>query len=534
MAKVLISDKLSDDAVAILRDRGLDVDFEPDLGKDAQALGAVIHQYDGLAVRSATKVTADIIARAEKLRVIGRAGVGVDNIDIPEASARGIVVMNTPFGNSITTAEHAIAMMMACARRIPEANASTHAGLWEKSKFTGVEITGKTLGVIGCGNVGSVVATRALGLKMKVIAYDPFLSAERAQALGVERIEDLDALLARADVVTLHLPKTEQTANILSRERVYAMKPGARLVNCARGGLVDEQAVADAIQDGHLSGAAFDVFAEEPARENPLFGLERVVVTPHLGASTTEAQENVALQVAEQIGDYLTTGAVSNALNMPSITAEEAPLLRPWVAVAEVLGGFAGQVTQEPITALELEFVGSVAELNLKPLTAATIAAVLRPNLGESVNMVSAPVLAKERGVRVSETRKDRRGAYDGYVRLIVTTASQTRSIAGSVFSDGKPRIIQIKGVNLEAEPYPHMLYTTNIDQPGFVGGIGTTLGEDGVNIATFAMGRAEQGGEAITLIGLDQPLTAAQLSHIETLPLVKQAKQVSFARHIG
>ncbi|MEO1293369.1 MAG: phosphoglycerate dehydrogenase, partial [Pseudomonadota bacterium] len=459
MPKVLISDKLSEDAVKIFRDRGIDVDFEPDLGKDPEKLAAVIGDYDGLAVRSATKATAEILEKAANLKVIGRAGIGVDNIDIPAASAKGIVVMNTPFGNSITTAEHAIAMMFACARRIPEANASTHQGKWEKSAFMGSEITGKTLGVLGCGNIGSVVATRAIGLKMKVIAYDPFLSVARAQELGVEKVEDLDEVLARADFVTLHMPRSEQTANLLSAERIAKMKKGARLINCARGGLVDETAVAEAVKAGDLAGAAFDVYAEEPAKKNPLFGVPRIVCTPHLGASTTEAQENVALQVAEQMSDYLLSGAVSNALNMPSITAEEAPLLKPWVAVSETLGGFAGQVTEDPIQAIEIEFVGSVGELNLKPLVAATVAALLKPMMGEGVNMVSAPVVAKERGIRISETRKDRQGAYEGYMRLIVTTPSMTRSIAGTVYSDGHPRIIQIKGINLDAEPYATMLY---------------------------------------------------------------------------
>ncbi len=529
MPKVLISDKLSEEAVQIFRDRGIEADFMPDLGKDPETLAQVIGEYDGLAVRSATKVTAELIAKADRLKVVGRAGIGVDNVDIPAASGKGIVVMNTPFGNSITTAEHAIAMLMACARRIPEADASTHAGKWEKSKFMGTEITGKTLGVLGCGNIGSVVAARAIGLKMRVIAYDPFLTEKRAVELGVEKVE-LEDLLARADFVTLHMPRTEQTANILNAERVSQMKKGARLINCARGGLVDEAAVAEAIKSGDLAGAAFDVFAEEPAKDNPLFGLERVVVTPHLGASTAEAQENVALQVAEQMSDYLVTGAISNALNAPSVTAEEAPILKPWIAVCEAIGSFAGQVTESPITEVEIEFVGTVADVNVRPLTAATLAAMLKPLMGENVNMVSAPVIAKQRDLKVAETRKDRQGAYEGYVRLIVTTEKQTRSVAGTVYSDGHPRIIQIKGVNLEAEPYRNMLYTTNTDQPGFVGELGTALGSEGVNIATFAMGRDAQGGEAITLIGLDSALTEPQLRKVRACAAVRQAKLVAFA----
>ncbi|MEM1345816.1 MAG: phosphoglycerate dehydrogenase [Pseudomonadota bacterium] len=530
MPKVLISDKLSEAAVAIFTERGLEADFQPDLGKDPEKLAAIIGSYDGLAVRSATKATKAIIERADNLRVIGRAGIGVDNIDLQAASQRGIVVMNTPFGNSITTAEHAIAMMFALARQIPDAHASTAAGKWEKSRFMGVEITGKTLGLIGCGNIGSVVAARAQGLRMKVLAYDPFLSTERAKEIGVEKIEAVEALLARADFVSLHLPKTEKSANILSAERIAQMKPGARLINCARGGLVDEAAVAEALETGRLAGAAFDVFAEEPARENPLFGLPGVVVTPHLGAATTEAQENVALQVAEQMSDYLLQGAISNAINAPSITAEEAPVLRPWVRVAEVIGGFAGQLTEEAISEIEIEYVGRVAQLNLKPLTAALTAALLTPQMGQGgVNMVSAPMAARERGIRISETQKDAQGAYGTYVRLIVTTAGKTRTVAATLFSDGRPRIIQIKGIGMEAEPMPYMLYTVNTDSPGFIGALGTKTGEIGVNIATFNLGRAEKGGEAITLMGVDEALSPATLAEIAALPQVREAKALVF-----
>ena len=530
MPKVLISDELSDHAVEIFRRRGLEVDFEPNLGKDPERLAQVVGQYDGLAVRSATKATAQIIDKAENLKVIGRAGIGVDNIDLAAASAKGIVVMNTPFGNSITTAEHAIAMMFAVARQIPQANASTHAGKWEKSKFMGVEITGKTLGLIGCGNIGSVVAQRAIGLRMRVAAFDPFLSDIRARELGVEKVEALEDLLARADFVSLHLPKTEKTANILSAAQIAAMKPGARLINCARGGLVDEAAVAEALTSGHLAGAAFDVFATEPAHENPLFGLPNVVVTPHLGAATSEAQENVALQVAEQMSDYLIDGAIANAINAPSITAEEAPRLRPWCRVAEVLGAFAGQLTQEAIEEISIEFVGRVADLNLKPLTAALTAAILTPQMGEGlVNMVSAPIMARERGIQISETRRDPQGAYGSYMRLSVRSTAKTRSVAGTVFSDGKPRFIQIRGIDLEAEPQPFMLYTRNEDLPGYIGALGTKLGDLGINIATFALGRAERGGNAIALIGVDEALNPTTLAEIRALPQVREARALVF-----
>mgnify|MGYP001391769128 CR=1 FL=1 len=530
MPKVLISDELSDAAVQIFKDRGVEVDFQPALGKDPAKLKEIIGGYDGLAVRSATKATKEIIDAADHLKVIGRAGIGVDNIDIAAASAKGVVVMNTPFGNSITTAEHAIAMMFACARQIPAADASTQAGKWEKSRFMGVEITGKVLGLLGCGNIGSVVASRALGLRMKVLAFDPFLSHERAVEIGVEKVDDLEAMLARADFVSLHLPKTEKTANILSAERIAKMKPGARLINCARGGLVDEAAVAAALKSGALAGAAFDVFSVEPAKENPLFGCPNFVATPHLGAATNEAQENVALQVAEQMADYLNYGAISNAINAPSVTAEEAPRLKPWIAVAETLGGFAGQVTENAIKEIEIEYVGEVGELNLKPLTAALVASLLTPLVGEgTVNMVSAPLVARERGVKIAETRKDAQGAYGSYMRLIVTTEAQTRAVAGTVFGDGRPRIIQIKGIGLEAEPMAHMLYTTNSDTPGYIGALGTKLGALGVNIATFSLGRAEKGGEAIALIGVDETLNPSMLAEIMALPQVLQAKALRF-----
>ena len=530
MPKVLISDELSDAAVQIFRDRGVEVDFMPQLGKDPAKLAEIIGGYDGLAIRSATKVTAAIIEKATNLRVIGRAGIGVDNVDIPAASARGIVVMNTPFGNSITTAEHAIAMMFACARQIPAADASTRAGKWEKSKFMGAEISGKKLGLIGCGNIGSVVAARALGLKMKVIAYDPFLSADRAMQLGVEKVETVEELLKRADFVSLHVPKTAATANMLSAERIALMKPTARLINCARGGLVDEQAAADALREGRLAGAAFDVFSEEPAKANPLFDAPNVVCTPHLGAATVEAQENVALQVAEQISDYLIDGAIQNALNAPSITAEEAPLLKPWVAVCEAVGAFAGQVTENAIKEIEIDYVGDVAQLNLKPLTATLVSALLKPLMGEgAVNMVSAPLVAKERGIAISETRRDAQGAFGSYVRLSVVTEKQTRAVAATVFSNGRPRFIQIKGIDLDAEPQKFMLYTTNEDTPGYVGALGSKLGALGINIATFSMGRAEKGGEAIALLGVDAPVSAGAVAEIAALAQVRQAKALVF-----
>ncbi len=525
MPKVLISDKLSPAAAEIFRNRGLDVDVKVGLSKEE--LVSIIDQYDGLAVRSATKVTADVIAAAQNLKVIGRAGIGVDNIDIPAATARGIVVMNTPFGNSITTAEHAIAMIMSLARQIPQADISTQAGKWEKSRFMGSEVTGKTLGIIGCGNIGGIVADRAKGLCMKVIAYDPYLSAERAGELGIEKVE-LDALLARADFISLHTPLTDKTRNILSADAINKTKQGVRIVNCARGGLIDEAALKAALDSGHVAGAALDVFEQEPARESVLFGTEGFVATPHLGASTREAQENVALQVAEQISDFLLTGAVINALNMPSIGADEAAQLKPYISLAEQLGLFAGQLTETAITGVQIEYEGVVAEQNTKPLTAAALAGLLRPLVSE-VNMVNAPVVAKERGIRISEVTRDAQGVFESYVRLTVTTERQERGVAGTVFSDGNPRLIQIKGINMEASLAPHMLYVVNEDKPGFIGSLGTALGDAGLNIATFNLGRAENGGEAITMVAVDQPVGTDVLEKVTSLPHVLQAKALSF-----
>ncbi|WP_170342108.1 phosphoglycerate dehydrogenase [Ruegeria arenilitoris] len=525
--KVLVSDKLSETAVQIFRDRGIDVDFMPDVGKDKEKLAEIIGNYDGLAIRSATKVTEKILEKADKLKVIGRAGIGTDNIDKDAASKKGVIVMNTPFGNMITTAEHAIAMMFAVARQIPEANASTHAGKWEKSKFMGVELTNKTLGVIGAGNIGGIVCDRAQGLKMKVVAYDPYLGQEKADKMGVEKVE-LDELLARADFITLHVPLTDQTRNILSRENLAKTKKGVRIINCARGGLVDEEALAELIKSGHVAGAAFDVFSEEPAKENPLFGLPNVVCTPHLGAATTEAQENVALQVAEQISNYLLTGAVENALNMPSVTAEEAKVMGPWIKLAGHLGSFIGQMTDEPIKAINILYDGVAAQMNLAALNCAVVAGIMKRSNPE-VNMVSAPVVAKERGVKISTTNQDKSGAFEGYIKVTVVTDKRERSIGGTVFSDGKPRFIQIKGINIDAEVGAHMLYTTNEDVPGIIGTLGKTMGEHGVNIANFTLGRAQAGGEAIALLYVDEPVPAEARAKLAETGLFTQIKPLEF-----
>src|SRR3954464_741474 len=525
--RVLISDALSPAAVQIFKDRGIQVDFQPKLGADKEKLAETVGSFDGLAIRSATKVTPKILERAKNLKVIGRAGIGVDNVEIPAATAKGVIVMNTPFGNSITTAEHAVAMMFALARQIPQADISTQGGKWEKNRFMGVELTGKTLGIIGCGNIGSIVANRAIGLHMRVIAYDPYLTPERAQDLGVEKVE-LDELLRRADIITLHVPMTEKTKNVLSAENLAKTKKGVSIINCARGGLVDEAALRRALDEGHVAGAAFDVFTSVPATEIPLFGHPNVVCTPHLGAATTEAQENVALQIAEQMADYLLQGAIQNAVNFPSITAEEAARLKPYMILAEQLGSFAGQLTETGIRAVEIEYEGAVADLNVRPLTATALTGLLAPQLA-TVNPVNAPVICRQRDIRVSETRHADAGDYLNLIRVTVTTERRQRSVAGTVFAGTKPRVVDVEGIPLEAELGRHVLFVRNYDKPGFIGGLGRTLGESEVNIATLHLGRTAPGREAIALIQLDQPLTGALIDAVRCLPNVIQAKAMRF-----
>ncbi|UTW56460.1 phosphoglycerate dehydrogenase [Kordiimonas sp. SCSIO 12610] len=527
MPKVLISDKMSPLAEQTFKDRGVEVDFKPGLTKEE--LIEIIGDYDGLAIRSSTKVTPNVLKAAKNLKVIGRAGIGVDNIDVAAATNSGVVVMNTPFGNSITTAEHAIAMVMALARQIPQANASTHEGKWEKSKFMGVEITGKTLGLIGCGNIGSIVAERALGLKMKVLAYDPFLSTERASDMGITKVE-LDELFAKVDFISLHTPLTDQTRNIVDADALARMKDGVRIVNCARGGLIDEAALKDALDSGKVAGAALDVFAEEPAKENPLFGHANLICTPHLGASTSEAQVNVALQVAEQMAEYLLTGGVTNSLNMPSITAEEAPKLTPYMKLAEQIGGFAGQLTENGLKRVVVEYEGHVAELNTKPLTAVVLEGLMSP-LMSSVNMVNAPVIAKERNIQVTEVKHDREGDYHTLIRLTVETERGERTISGTLFANKLPRIVEIHGVRMEAELSEHMLYVVNDDKPGFIGALGSLVGYNGVNVATFALGRRVEGEEAVALIAVDQPIKDIVLDQVAALAHVRQAKRLTFSK---
>ncbi len=523
--RVLISDKMSPLAAEVFQKRGLEVDVKT--GLSPEELAACIGDYHGLAIRSSTTATPEIIAKADNLKVIGRAGIGVDNIDISAASGRGIVVMNTPFGNSTTTAEHAISLMLSLARQIPEANASTHAGKWEKSKFMGVEVTGKTLGIIGCGNIGSIVIDRALGLKMKVIGFDPFLTTDRADSLGIKKVT-LDELFAGADFITLHTPLNEKTRNIINADSFKKMRKGVRIINCARGGLIDETALKQALDDGTVAGAALDVFAQEPAKDNILFNDPRVIATPHLGASTSEAQENVAIQVAEQLSDYLLDGAVTNALNAPSLTAAEATKLQPFITLAQQLGGFTGQLTETGLQNVNIEYAGTVSHLNTKPLTAIILSEILK-NQFSSVNMVSAAEIAKQHGIIIKETTTQSADNYNNKITVSVKSEQRQRYVAGTIFGKSEPRIIDVEGIDIEAAIAPHMLFIRNHDAPGFIGRLGQALGQANINIATFHLGRTIASNSAIALIAVDQPVNTDVIKTIQQLEGVEQVKALSF-----
>ncbi|MBM09285.1 MAG: phosphoglycerate dehydrogenase [Magnetovibrio sp.] len=510
MPKVLIADKMSPLASTCFEKNGIDVDFIP--GMNLKELIKCIGEYDGIAVRSSTKVTASVFDAAKKLKVVGRAGIGVDNIDCEAATRMGVVVMNTPFGNSITTAEHTISLMLSIARQIPTANNSTHAGKWEKSRFMGVELMGKTLGIIGCGNIGAVVADRAQGLKLKVIGYDPYLSSKRAKELGVKKVE-LDELLTCSDFISLHTPLTEVTRDMINVTSISQMKDGVRIINCARGGLIVEADLKDGLDSGKIAAVALDVFAQEPAKDNILFGHPGVVATPHLGASTTEAQEKVAEQVAEQMAEFLLTGAVTNALNMASMSAEEATRLMPYMLLAEQLGSFAGQAAKSAVNQVTVSYEGACSKLNVKPMTAMALQGLLS-HVVEGVNMVNATTIAKNRDIKINEVSSDEAGSYQSLISVEVVTENQTRSIKGTLFNK-EPRVIEIKGITIDAKLGSNMLYITNHDRPGLIGSVGTILGDAGINIATFQLGRDEQGGNAIALIEIDSPPSSELLKKL-------------------
>ncbi len=522
--RVLISDTMSSQAAAVFKSRGIEAVTAPKLSPEE--LADIIGDFDGLAVRSSTKVTPELLQHAPRLKAVGRAGIGTDNIDKLACTEQGVVVMNTPFGNAITTAEHTLAMMFALARHIPQANESTHAGKWEKSKFMGTELSGKLLGIIGSGNIGSIVAHKAMGIGLRVQAYDPFLTEDRAQSLGIRKIE-LDELLESSDIVSLHVPKTPETLNIIDATALNKMKQGAMLINCARGGLVDELALLAALKSNHLHGAALDVYVEEPAKDNPLFGLPNIICTPHLGASTQEAQEKVAVQIAEQLSDYLVDGAISNALNAPNLTAEEAIVLTPYLNLAQNLGAFAGQLSREPIKGITVSFFGDVTHLNMEPLVTQAVQAVLAPS-NCNVNAVNAQQVARDMGIRVTSASSEVENEYHNRVTLEVKTESKTRSVSGTMFKK-VGRIVDIKGVKLESEFGPHMVYLTNEDQPGVIGAIGTFAAQHKINIANMHLGRKNNGGNAIALLEVDAPLEADQLTGLRSLEHIQDAQSLRF-----
>lgn len=517
--RVLISDKIDEAAIAIFKDAGVEVDYKP--GLSAEDLAKILPEYDGLAIRSSSKVTSALLQKPGKLKVIGRAGIGVDNVDVPAATKAGVIVMNTPFGNSTTTAEHAVAMMMALVRSIPQASESTHQGKWEKSKYMGTELRGKTLGVIGCGNIGSIVADRAQGLKMKVIGADPFLTPERAIEIGVEKVE-IPELLQRADVITIHTPLTPETKYVLNKDTLAQTKKGVFIVNCARGGLIDEAALKDALDSGHVKGAALDVFEVEPATEHPLFGNENVICTPHLGASTSEAQVAVALQIAEQMSAYLMQGAVENALNLPNISAADAPILKPYLPLASALGTLAAQLADniEDVTIL---YAGDVAGVNTKPLTCEILSGLMSASM-DSVNRVNAPAIAKERGIKITEGKTDSAEPWT----TAITVKAGGHSVTGSLFGTDGARVVAIDGVSIESPLSPNMLLIRNEDRPGLIGAVGQALGQAGVNIGDFRLGRTAD-GHAIALVTVDSEITPETLAAMRKLPLMEQVLSLTF-----
>jgi D-3-phosphoglycerate dehydrogenase len=516
MPKVLVSDTLSSQGLEILeRARGLEVVYKPGLAPGA--LLEAIADVDGLVIRSGTKVTGDVIARAERLRVIGRAGIGVDNVDVAAATARGIAVLNTPEGNNITTAEHAIALMVALARHIPQATASMKAGAWEKTKFTGLELFNRTLGIIGIGNIGRIVALRAQGLGMRVVAFDPHIAPDVAAKLDVELLP-LDDVLARADILTVHVPKTKETTGLLGAEAFAKMKPGVLIVNAARGGIVNEAALLEALESGKVGGAALDVFEKEPVDpKSPLVAHEKVICTPHLGASTEQAQVNVAIAIAEQVRDYLLNNIVRNAVNVPSVSAEVLEQIRPYVVLAEKLGRFQGQLCPGAIEEIEIVYSGEVAEHRVAPITIAVLKGLLE-SVTDRVNFVNAPIVAQERGIKVIESKASRTRDFASAITTRVRGCVD-RLIAGAIFHGGQPRIVRIDDFMLEAIPEGPTLFLTNHDRPGVVGMVGTILGEASINIARMQLALVPERGEAAMLVNIDQVPGADVLERLRSLP---------------
>jgi D-3-phosphoglycerate dehydrogenase len=522
--KVLVSDNISPKGVAILKKAGLEVDVKT--GMKPEELKACIGEYHGLVIRSATKVTAEIVDAAVNLKVIGRAGSGLDNVDKAAASKKGIVVMNTPGGNTITTAEHSVAMLFSVARLIPQATASMKAGKWEKKKFMGVELFNKTLGILGLGNIGTQVAKRAQGLEMNVIAYDPFLSDDKAKTLGIRKVS-LEELFELSDFITIHTPMTPETKGIVNAGTIAKMKDGVRIINCARGGIVNEQDLYEALKSGKVAGVALDVFEKEPPVDNPLLTLDSVVCTPHLGASTEEAQENVALAVAEQIVDYLINGTIRNAVNFPSIPADQVSRLQPYISLAEKLGSFCSQVVEGGVTEITVEYAGDAAEINSAPVTIAAIKGFLSPILLETINFVNAPFIARERGIEVKETKTKDSGDYQSVIGLRIRSEHGESHVAGTLFSKKDPRIILIDDFKVEIVPEGELLLMYNNDKPGVIGNIGTLLGENNINIARMHFGRETAGGTAISVVSIDSTPTPEIMQKIRTLPNILSVRQI-------
>lgn len=523
--KVLITDNISPKCIEILKKAGLEVDVKP--GMKPEDLKACIGRYHGLIIRSATRVTSDIINAASTLKVVGRAGSGLDNVDKVAATKKGIVVMNTPGSNTITTAEHTIALMVAMARQIPLATISMKAGKWEKKKFMGIEIFNKTLGIIGIGNIGGQVAKRAQGLSMNVIAYDPFLSEEKARAMGVEKVR-LQDLFKRSDFITIHTPLTSDTKNMINKETIGMMKNGVRIVNCARGGIINEKDLYDALVEGKVAGAALDVFEKEPPENNPLLTLDNVIATPHLGASTKEAQENVAVAVAEQVVDYLINNTIRNAVNFPSIPSDQVARLKPYISLAEKLGGFAAQILEGGATEITIEYRGEASEINTAPVTIAAIKGFLTPILEETVNFVNASFIAKERGIEVKETKSADAGDYQSMVLMRLKAKDKESNLAGTLFSKKDPRIVAIDNFKVEIVPEGQLLYIYNNDKPGVIGNIGSVLSKHNINIARMHFGREAAGGRAISVVTIDTPATPQVLEEIKTLPNILSVKQIT------
>ncbi|HBF13572.1 MAG TPA: phosphoglycerate dehydrogenase [Deltaproteobacteria bacterium] len=525
--RVLISDKLSEAGLAIFkRAQGVQVDYQPGLGKDIPKLKEAIKTADAIAIRSGTTLTADILECAGKLKVIGRAGIGVDNVDVAAASKKGIIVMNTPFGNTVTTAEHAISMMCALTRQIPQATASIKAGKWEKNRFMGSELYEKTLGVIGCGNIGKIVADRAKGLRMNVITFDPFLTDEVAEKIGVTKV-DLDTLFKDADYITLHIPKTEKTANLLNKDTFAKMKKGVYIINCARGGIINELDLADAISSGQVAGVALDVFAKEPVDPNhPLLKLDQVICTPHLGAATEEAQENVALDVAHQIVAYLTTGTVQNAVNFPSVSGEIMKALAPFLPLAEKLGSLQGQLATESPTEIVVELTGELSRLPGAPIMVSVLRGVLKPILGDdSVNLVNAPSIAKERGIRVTEMKISDHEDFSSLITVKLKFKDKEQIVAGTIFGKTHPRIIRVNEYDFEAVPEGCILIIRNQDTPGVVGNVGTLLAKHKINISRLQLGLA--GKQAMAFYSVGGIVNTDVLDEIKKVPGIVSVQKV-------